>query len=279
MSTVIGRQPQVSNSIKTKLQSISIRKLYLFVVKRYYHFLKNTPLIKKADYCFYSGSELVLYPGNVCGKGTQYIRINTTDYQSFIKAQNTHEKDENIYDKIVFIDQYIPLHPDNMIRGESYDVEAYYAEMNEIFDCIEKKYNTKVVIAAHPASLEYKKRNYYNGREVYFGNTVDKVIDARYVITHHSTAVAYPVLANKPIIIVYTHQFDGKMIGQVCYSYQKKLNCYLITRDVVDSLPTALEVDKVSYDNYKYSFLTSKETEGVSNDMILLKVLRNDNDS
>ncbi len=200
------------------------------------------------------------------------ICINHPDFESFMIDSDALIKENYI----VFLDVYYPLHPDLVYyyKFKSTSAEDYYSLMNKYFDHIEQRFNTKVIIAAHPKSM-------YKGDE--FGNrliikyqTNNLVKFASYVITHESNTLSYIALSNKPFAIVYP---DSYRLKPELFDYLIKLANYcdktLYNLDKCDW-------DKIEYsaledvvrENYIYNFLTSKDIEGKRNVDIFFELLQ-----
>lgn len=102
---------------------------------------------------------------------------------------------------IVFLDEYEPFHPDYGKLGvKTVSPDSYFALLNSFFSLLEKKFDLPVVIAAHPAAQMPEYKQYFEGRSVVQGETVELVRDAKYVLGHTSTAFQFAFLYQKPFL-------------------------------------------------------------------------------
>ena len=128
---------------------------------------------------------------------------------------------------------------------------------------IERKMHLKVVIVAHPKAAGYEKENPFCGREIFFDKSCELVRDARFAMTHHSTSISFPILFNKPLLFLTSK--NQKEITPGLYDHSKllslTLNSPLIYFDSCKYKDIILTVDKNKYNNYKYCYLTSEESE------------------
>ena len=273
LCTIVGRQPTVHN-INLSKSTFNYKRLRNSLIHRFLLFIKSTPLIHKSDYCFISGKPEI-DAGRVVGKNTKFYPFNTFDYQdSLVIDKNVLFKDKQ--KMAVFIDQYIPFHPDRLNAGYDVSADQYFDELNKAFDLIEMKYNCKVVIAAHPAAMEYRNKNYFHNREIFYGKTKDLVYNSDIVIAHQSTGMSFAIIYEKPIIIIINKQFHNLHIGQSCLYKQRVLNTnYIDFCSGKNDLPEILRIDTKCYKDYKYEYLTSIESEGKSNTELLLNLLKN----
>lgn len=150
--------------------------------------------------------------------------------------------------------------------------------MNELFDSLERTYDCRVVIAAHPVSMDYKLQNPFNGRNCYWGCTDSLVYYSFGVITHYSTANSFIALYTKPAIIAVSDEMKllRKAAYRVSIAFHEQLGwpIYNIDDSVCDCHFDP--VDEKKYNEYKYNYLTNKESEEYSNGMILLRLLNGD---
>lgn len=200
------------------------------------------------------------------------IAINHPDYERYILEPNAAE---NGY--IVFLDVYYPLHPDllYMLKKKGISPLEYQQSLRSFFDALEKKYGKPIVIAAHPKS-KYR-GDEFGERKILKGKTTHLVKDADLVLLHTSNSVSYAVLYDKPIVLISNSEYN-----KVNYlvAAQKKLSAALnIPIFDIDKMDIATfqdrKLDKQTRDHYIYSYLTSKETEGLQNREIVLNVLSN----
>jgi hypothetical protein len=186
--------------------------------------------------------------------------------------------DEMTGDYIVFIDQYEPFHPDIKLLGLIASTpDVYYSQMNVFFNAIEVKYKCKVVIAAHPKSEEYRRKDYFEGRKVYFGKTAELVKNAKGVIFHSSTAISYAIMFNKPLMPVYTRQMKEKRTwGYVQQSgFERFFNLKAIeTSEVADV--EFREVEPEIRGKYMFSYLTTPESKDRRNGETITKAIKNE---
>lgn len=127
------------------------------------------------------------------------------DYDSFLGSVCLVDKSERKY--FVFLDEFVPFHPDNINRKVSdCEPDKYYRSINKIFDQIELRFNCNVVIAAHPRSNYVI--NPFGDRKIEYGNTQNLVFSSMAVLMHASTSVSFAILGGKPIISLISSSYS-----------------------------------------------------------------------
>ena len=233
--------------------------------------LRSLHHIRPFDYYLYCGAKANYNDFNYNPK-TFKIPISSYDY---LLAKKSQKPDMVNGHYILFVDDYIPFHPDFLMNGvELVPPDTYFKEINSYFDKIEERYGLPVVIAAHPRADKYHEKDYFNGRQVIFNSTVGLSFHAEFVITHYSTAISYSVMNKIPIIFIYTDDMVSKIpsIGTV-FAMADSLNCNSV--NVSRSLDTSVfPVDEMRYDEYLFSYETSPETMSKDNSEIILDLLK-----
>ena len=255
------------------LKSLSIRNTKNLVINKMYWYLSKTPLISETKFVLATCGEA--YGRRECkiGPTTKWIAYNSCDYQQCLAQHSMVHKN----DSIVFIDQNLPFHPDNKLEGLYINAEGYFAAMNILFDEIERKYNKKVIIAAHPSCYDkYLNGRFLGDRDIVQGETLELVKGSWAVIAHNSTAISFPIIFDKPLILVTTEDMHTvrKHTCKFCELYSRILNCVYIKSENEIQLPDTLTVDADAYSSFKYQYLTNKDSESVSNGDILYNVLQ-----
>lgn len=250
----------------------NIRRIYCVLLNLVCNFIKNrTSIIKASDIVYYSGSKA---PFSECkfDESTRFVKLNSIDYERFLVSKKEGKRVEKD-DYIVFIDQYLPFHSDAKINGLSaINPDSYYKKINQFFERMESHYGLKVVIAAHPKAIGYKEHNYFDNRTIYWGVTDDLVKYANVVVMHFSTSVSFSVLYKKPIYFISmseirqinlnAHNLTIALSGTLGAIYYYLDDCWTSCEDVL--------VDKDKYRDYKYSYLTSIQTEYSINGLSLI---------
>lgn len=175
---------------------------------------------------------------------------------------------------IVFLDEYFPLHPDyRYLLGVSYDelTVSYQRDMNDFFDRVEQQTSMKVIVAAHPKA-EYENDTFKN-REIKKGQTSQLVKNAQGVLLHCSSSVSYPVMFDKPMMMLTSDQIETVRHSK---DYLKNLArllglpVYNISKDV----DKPIEMVHILDDRRNYfinTFLTTPETIKRTNSEILIE--------
>jgi hypothetical protein len=280
-----GALPNFSNDHNLNNWIIKLRKLFnyklllKFIKNKFAYWLKIFRLISPHLIVFRAGNAGLQTIGlgfEIEKKKSNIININYFDFDRFIK-----NKDENIFDKkyCVYLDEYLPFHPDFLIFGiRTIEPNDFYFNLNKFFDLIEEKYSVKVIIASHPKAENYKEINYFNGREIYFNKTDILVKYSEFTIAHCSTSLSYAILNYKPIISLVSKNIKEVMPNY--YNYIKGLSIKLgssfidIDEIIVDNF--ILNYPSIAtYCDYKYDFLTSKESETKYTSEIFLETILN----
>ena len=231
-------------------------------------------LIKPYNLTFIAGS--VLNKGKHFSK--KYIQLNSPDYEHFMRSKES--ADSFCREKyVVFLDINMAYNSDLGREGlKTVDPHNYYLSLNRFFTLVEEQHRVKVVIAAHPKTNP--NLNVFDGREVYRLSTAEIVKDAEFVITHHSTSLNYAVLNIKPCIFIYTNEMEE--LYPNCRVRSIKLFADYLDAPVcnIDNLSPLDKIvikqpNRLLYDNYRYQFVTSKETENQSSKDIFLREINN----
>lgn len=267
------------STLKEKIiKSLKSATLAAFVKNKYAGLLKKVGYIKPYDIVFSAGNFGYLTVGigaDLEKKQSKLVEINSHDYDTAL---------ENLADAPVvhgkfclFLDEYLPLHPDFKLLGiKSVDPDQYYESINKFFDFIEDKFQLSIVIAAHPKAETYKLRNPFNERKIIFGKTSQLTRDCEFVLAHISTSQSFAVLNKKPVLTLTTDSIK-KIMPQYNYfitHFSVKMGSCLVNIDnYIDSDVMIKKVDEHIYNEYLYNYLTSTTSEKNTSSKIFLRTL------
>ena len=265
---------------RTLVQNLHILSLKFTNKKRFLAFIKNqiskirNRFIEKVPHFFYdkmiiTGKIGVKHPG--VGLNTKIIYAHSFDYDKYI---GSFDYDKYLgKDKIpkleikkpyaLYIDQYLPLHPDAEIYMEASPrctPEKFYPALNNFFNIFEKKYNMDIIIAAHPKSDYESNPKLLDGRRIIRNKTMSLITDCEVVFAHSSVAIAYAVLYKKPIIFLlsneyirsfdnYTPAVSAKILNSTCFNIDDKNN-----NSKIQNI-NLFKVDKKKYKIYKDDYI------------------------
>ena len=227
-------------------------------------FLKCVLPLNKMDVFFYCGSSSFLQANSI-----DKIPINSFDFEDYKRLLNIESIPIDLKGRkyAVFLDEYLPFHPDINIWGkQSLNPEKYYSALNRFFSFLEHNYFLEVIIAAHPKS-NYND-TFFQGRKLFKYRTAELVKHSCLVLAHDSLSISFPVLNYKTILFIYLSDFFsmGTSIMALIKKNSRILGTDAICIDNQDYHIKDIErVDRRKYDEYKYSFLTSKEAENSLN--------------
>jgi hypothetical protein len=227
-------------------------------------------VVKRFDIVFTAGQELA--STNQYAK--KIVPFNLFDFDHYNRVKLADER--TVKGKYaVFLDINLPYQNDLAICGlPAVNATSYFQSLNRFFGLLEKAHGIKIVIVAHPKANYVS--NEFEQRESYRMLTAELIKDAEYVITHHSTALSYAILNLKPILFIYTNEMMRIYKGTVI-RYIEALASYVNGQfynvdEITDGAQVVIQrpcLDR--YDAYKYSYLTSHESENSLSAEIFLR--------
>jgi len=246
-----------------------IKKMNLEKIKK--HVFNRVPysllMIQFPKFIFAGGYKSLINYKFPIGKKTKIIWGHTLDYDLYLKnlrkSSNNKFKDENY---IVFCDEYLPLHPEYIRNNIEPPItpEIYYSTMCKFFYKVEKETGFKVVIAAHPRSKYEEHPDYFDGRKVIRGKTMELVKDSKFVLMHGSTSLNFAVLYNKPVLfLTMVKMQQSKVFSNYVRVFSSELNkeFIIIDRDFKIDWDKELRVDEEAYANYKEKYIKRKNSK------------------
>ena len=222
--------------------------------------------------------DVVFTAGSVLGQGTQFakknISLNSCDHEHYIRSKES----DNSFDRekhAVFLDINLPFQSDfSLTNTKTVNPHDYYGSLERFFTLLEEQYKVKIIIAAHPKTNPNTR--VFGKRKIHRLKTAEIVKDAEFVITHHSTSLNYAVFNSKACIFIYTNEME-ELYPNGRVRAIKSLASYLDASVYnIDQLPFTDKIvikqpNQKRYDDFKYSYLISKETESLSSKDIFLR--------
>lgn len=151
---------------------------------------------------------------NMCSDDVRIVRLHSYDYENFLRAE-PYKNDGKPY--CVFLDPYIPFHPDLVIDADrKIDSKKYYFEMKEYFKCISNAYNCEVIVASHPRADESIQKRNWGDYKVVYSKTAELVKGAVLVLSHFSNSTALAVMSYKPVVVIVNDELQ-----RVDYFYRR----------------------------------------------------------
>jgi hypothetical protein len=278
-----GMIPMPASTVKKSVIKLFkpgvLKKVSNFALNRLALLVKKMGLIKPFDRIYYAGDEALKIAGmgyEMDKMSAELIAVNSSDYDNYLAVKYCNRL--VTYQYVVFLDEYLPHHPDAQMFGLStVNADEYYQLLNQFFDNIEEEFGVKVVIAAHPKAELYHTADYFKQREVFFYKTAELIKYANFVLAHRSTAVSFAVLFKKKLIFMYTDYMKEKM----AYYYEGMSHmAKTLGADMINiSAPVSLKQEDLAYDekmynDFKYRFLTSKTIEDIATRDIFINSIK-----
>lgn len=160
----------------------------------------------------------------------------------------------------VFIDEFLPYHPDMTTFGaNAVRADLYYGCLNAFFDHFEHVHGLPVIVAAHPkATAGYSP---YGGRPVFHDASNALIKRSAMVFAHVSTAIAFAVIHQRPLCLIYNEQTLQIHPNQYdpMVRTAEILGCPLLNiQDNRDADRVEFRVDIGRYQDYLNEFLSAK---------------------
>jgi hypothetical protein len=198
-------------------------------------------------------------------KNTNLIHGCTFDYDLYLQNERGDSNSDSQYKgNIVFLDEYLPFHPDFLQMGVATpcDPEQYYPKLVDFFQKLEHVLDSRVVIAAHPRSHYESHPDYFDGRDVVRGATQSLVKNSKCVITHGSTSVSFAVIYRKPILFATLNcikNYSQYPLSQTYNAIAHSLGKGQISLDSSENIDwqAELEVNQQAYKLYLDSYIKS----------------------
>lgn len=198
---------------------------------------------------------------------TKKLYTHTHDYERFMSI-SPYDNGGRKY--CVFIDTYLPFHPDSIVdEGIFIDPKIYFSELREIFKQVQDKTGFEIIIAAHPRANYRDKPQCYGNYKIEYAKTAELIKSADLVLGQFSTSIGMVAIAKKPLGILLLPSCDS-VYGWVnaCKSYVKMFECAMI-RTPKDVEKLSLDFNSSAYDRFAKRFMTT----GKNNDRSLWDVI------
>lgn len=170
----------------------------------------------------------------------------------------------------IFIDEYFTLHPDLLFfDGRKVgDTARYQRLMSDFFSQVEKDYNLKVIIAAHPKA-EYSTDS-FDGREIIKYRTAELIRDAQMVFMHGSAAISYVIIYDKPLALIYTNDYRDLLSPFENMNRIATMTSLPLFNIEAGEKVSVSHIPAQYRENYIYSYLTSHGIETNRNAELLI---------
>lgn len=207
------------------------------------------------------------YPIN---QKTKTIWGHYWDYEKYLNTLNDKIESTTYGDKIVFVDQKLAEDP-VINQNLKIDKSQYYASLEDFFVFLEKKYNVRIVVAAHPFAQDGYYTDCFGGkREIVSGETDKAIMRSKAVILHASNSRTFAVLFKKPIIFVLNNEssrhadFYADTIWSAAMLGKNVVNIDSKEELTAFDLEKELAIDAKKYEEYKEKYIKTKHSENKS---------------
>lgn len=201
---------------------------------------------------------------------SKIFKYNSSLFNQFKKIAHQKSKKKNI----VFIDQELEKSWEQKVGNYTnlVDKQKYWNCLNEIFNYFEKKLKIKVIIAAHFRRSKDKKNLPNIGRKFIFDKTPELIKNSKLVIGHHSIALNYAILMEKPIVLLDFRLFDSSNLqnNKHLYFLGKKISAIIIHIDTKYKFNlnkkifrNLFKINKKKYNNFGNYYLGFRKYKNV----------------
>ncbi|MBI29384.1 MAG: hypothetical protein CMI95_05795 [Pelagibacteraceae bacterium] len=153
----------------------------------------------------------IIGSGNVAKNEFKKLKLKNTKYINCpsLQIDFSSSKKRNLKKHIVYVDENLFFSRDQFLIRKNYkkikNIDLYLDDLKNLFEKVEKKFETKVIIAC---SNKYTyNKNIFN-RQIFYGKTQKLINDSKLVIGHRSDAIFQAIYRNVPVLIIKHKEFD-----------------------------------------------------------------------
>lgn len=194
---------------------------------------------------------------------TTILWTHTRDYDLYLsEREKPVQEDANIG---VFLDEYLPFHPDYVRTGlpPPSGPDSYFPALRRLFDVLERELQIRIVIAAHPLARYGEHPDYFGGRPIVRGKTLELIRKSRFAIAHESTVLNFAVLFEKPLLFITTDEIE-RDFTEACFIHAMAawLNKTAINADGPLHLDweKELTIDREAYARYREAHIKKRSS-------------------
>ena len=247
------------NDLKRNIIQKIYFKLFIFKGKEKVFLLIKNKIVYFFN--FYLKPDLVISGGEYLNKYFIKKNINNVNFISY-DYHLAKGKKKNLIKKnyVVFVDSGILGNRDyELYKVTNFkNKESYEKKLNLFFKNIEKTYDLKVVIAAHPKSDKNVIKKAFKDYKIEFNKTVDLIKYSKFIMIHTSTAISSAIIFKKPVFLLSMDEFNNSWILKEIEYFSKILKLKIIDIDHHRNFSKLkFNFDKMSYANYENNYLKS----------------------
>jgi hypothetical protein len=260
------------------IQSISNPHHLFNRVKAYFFETLNHFFLKYKTHLIIAGNFYLDIEARKKKTDTKIIEGSSQEYSLHLRKKAASQSSRTLNDRIIFLDANDPyFYGDGEVEKASklLTSDLWYPKLNIFFEQLEHDFDLPVVICGHPKTSFQSGNSVYGRREVVYGQTYEQVQRAEFTITRLSSAVAYPIIQEKPIIFLKSNEMFLKSFGRQ-YVKQIEMMAAILGQQVVNiddsfnSIDFNLKIDPLKYDAYVKNYLTSRRDD-IPNHLIVIK--------
>lgn len=186
----------------------------LYIINKLYtsfntYYFRNHPGINP-PYATFFGTDLDKKSHNFPLRKTHIYYTHALDFEKIINQAQPSISDTGI----VFIDQYLPYHPET--KKEGINGENYYTSINCFLHALAEYTNKKVTVALHPRCDEDVSKGCFDKAfDCRMGETDQLIKNASIVVGHMSSALSLAIIYKKPMLLITNDELDKTSINRI----------------------------------------------------------------
>ena len=216
------------------------------VIKIFFKLFNKKFMSPKPDYLFTAGNIPYISAKKKYRKA-KIISTHSYDYDTYLNLKNL-PINENYTNSIVYIDQAYEENYDIKLNKVNFPAsrEFHWNSLNLFFNNLNKKFEKKILIAAHHRRDKIANTN--TNHEFIFSQTGNLIKNCSLVLAHDSVAISFAILFKKPIVFLITDEI------------KKSSFFYLSIKKFANELGTEpININQFqSFENYNFLYFDQK---------------------
>ncbi len=209
-----------------------VNKLYTTFNTYYFrhHFAINPP------YATFFGTDLDKKSHNFPLRHTHTYFTHALDFEKIINQNQSSDMDSGI----VFVDQYLPYHPET--KKEGIDSDRYYSSINKFLLALSNHIDKKVRVALHPrCDVNLSTNCFDKAFDCRMGETDQLIKNANIVVGHMSSALSLAIIYKKPMLLITNNELIKTSIHRINKKLAEVFNKPLYNIDELEELDLMLQ--------------------------------------